>query len=165
MILDERLEFADAASVAHAAGTVLLGDVIDLQALGASQVGGQRDIGNGREVFWYVSIDTEVITGGTAGTIQFQLVSDSTSTIATDGSATVHATSKAFVTDDAAANDAALNAGSMAVMISVPLEGPTYERYLGVLYTVGTTTTTAGAVSSGLTLDPKGWKAYAEGAN
>jgi hypothetical protein len=163
MILDERNEFADAASVAAAAGTTLLGDVIDLQGLGGAGLGNPGDIGNGQPVYFYVSVDTSIITAGSAGTIQFSLVSDAQAAIATNGTATVHYTSKAFVTDDAALNE--LNAGDMAVMVALPLEGVTYERYLGVLVTVGTTTVTAGAVSAGLTLDPHGWRAYPEGVN
>lgn len=155
MILDERLEFADAGSVAAAAGTTLLGDVIDLGTP-------NRDIGNGREMWWYISIDTSIITGGAAGTIQFSLVSDAQAAIATDGSATVHATTAAYVTDDDALN--ALDAGRAPIMIALPV-GTLYERYLGVLVTIGTTTVTAGAVSTGLTLDPVGWRAYPDGAN
>lgn len=151
MILDERLEFADAESVAAAAGTALVGDVIDLEEA--------RDIGNGRVVYFYISVDTEIITGGTAGTIQFKLASDAQAAIATDGSATEHFVTAAFVTDDAAANDDILNAGSMIAMVALPLEGNAYERYLGVLSVVGTTEVTAGAINAGLTLDPHGWEA------
>lgn len=157
MIMDERLEFADAVTVAHAAGTVLLGDVIDLEVA--------RDIGNGQPVYLVITVDTEVITGGSAGTIAFQLVSDAQAAIATDGTATVHIDTGTFVTDDSAANSAQLNAGGLICCIALPIEGHVYERYLGVLYIIGTTTTTAGKVNAFLTLDPTPWKAYAEGAN
>ena len=60
-----------------------------------------------------VIVNGDIITGGAAGTITFQLVSDSTDTIATDGSQTVHFRSKAFVTDDAALNDLDAGAGRM----------------------------------------------------
>lgn len=155
MILDERLEFADATSVAAAAGTALIGDVIDLGSA-------PRDIGMGREVFWYISVDTSVITGGAAGTIQFTLASDAQAAIATDGSATVHAVTAAFVTDDDALN--ALDAGRAIYCLALP-SGALYERYLGVLATIATTTVTAGAISSGLTLDPAGWRAYPDAVN
>ena len=69
MILDERSEFADAVSVAAAAGTALIGDVIDLGT-------GSRDIGNGQQLYLVIQTDTEIITGGSAGTIKFQLASD-----------------------------------------------------------------------------------------
>lgn len=156
MIMDERTEFADAVSVAAVAGTALIGDVIDLGSVA-------RDIGNGREVFFVITVDTSIITGGTAGTIQFILASDAQAAIAVDGSATAHFTSKEFVTDDAALND--LDAGDVAVCVALPLEGVEYERYLGVLCVIGTTTVTAGKINAFLTLDPIKWKAYAEGAN
>lgn len=153
MIMDESLEFADAASVAHAAGTVLLGDVIDLSVTG-------RDIGQS-EMYFIITVDTAVVTSGTAGTIQFKLVSDSTSSIATDGTATEHFVSHAFVTDDTGED---LTAGKMAVCVKLPSSDvTTYERYLGVLYVVGTTTTSAGAVNAFLSRDSHRWKAYAAG--
>lgn len=155
MILDELLEFADAASVAAAEGTALIGDVVDLGAV-------PRDIGapGGDQLWWVITIDTEVITGGAAGTIEFKLVSDAQAAIATDGSATVHATSGALVTDDAAANSNLLNAGAMAVCIPLPAEGNVYERYLGVICIIVTTTVTAGKINSFLTRTPPKWRAY-----
>jgi hypothetical protein len=153
MMLDELGEFADAASVAAAAGTALIGDVIDLGAT-------HRDIGNGRPVFLVITVDTEIITGGSAGTVKFQLVSDAQAAIATDGSATVHYDSGTFVTDDSAANDSLLNAGSMPVCVVLPVEGKVYERYLGILAVTATTTTTAGAISAYLTFTPPKWQAY-----
>lgn len=153
MILDETLEFADAESVAAAAGTALIGDVIDLSAI-------QRDIGNGEPLYLVITTATEIITGGVAGTINFALVSDAAAAIATDGSATVHFQTKDFVTDDANANDAELNAGGVIAAVALPMEGVPYERYLGILCTIGTTTVTAGAINAFLTHDVAKWKAY-----
>lgn len=158
MIMDERNEFADAVSVAAAEGTALIGDVIDLGSV-------HRDIGNGQPLYFVITVDTEIITGGSAGTIKFQLASDAQAAIATDGSASVHYDTGTFVTDDAAANAAQMNAGSVICCIPLPLEGRVYERYLGVLCTIGTTTVTAGKINAFLTLDPHQWVAYAEGAN
>ena len=158
MILDERLEFADAASVAAAAGTSLLGDVVDLGSV-------TRDIGVGDGLFFTITVDTEVITGGAAGTIRFQLASDAQAAIATDGSATVHWDSGVIVTDDAAANSALLNAGALLAQVALPLVGPVYERYLGVLVTIATTTVTAGAVSAFITPDQSSHRYYAQGVS
>jgi hypothetical protein len=151
MILDERTEFADAVSVAAAAGTALIGDVIDLQEA--------RDIGNGEPVYLMIQTDTEIITGGVAGTLTFQLASDAQAAIATDGTASVHFQTKAFVTDGTDANDAELKAGGTIAMIALPLEGVPYERYLGILAVTATTTTTAGAINAFLTADPHKWVA------
>lgn len=153
MIMDDFLEFADAVTVAAAAGTALVGDVIDLGLP-------QRDVGLGELTYFVVTVDTEIITGGTAGTIEFLLVSDAQAAIAVDGSATVHYRSGTFVTDDAAANSPKLNAGGVPVCIPLPTEGAAYERYLGVLVITGTTTTTAGKINAFLTLDPISRKVY-----
>lgn len=158
MIMDERLEFADATSVAAVAGTALIGDVIDL-GLPA------RDIGNGQPVYLIITTDTEIITAGAAGTLGFALVSDAQAAIAVDGSATVHWASTLFVTDDAAVNSAQLNAGGIIACVALPLEGPVYERYLGILAITATTTTTAGKINAFLTLDPTGWRAYPDASN
>ena len=155
MILDERTEFADAVSVAAAAGTALIGDVINLEKA--------RNIGNGQPLYLVISVDTEIITAGAAGSIEFLLVSDAQAAIATDGTATVHFRSRAFVTDDAAANDAELNAGGVPVCVAIPLEGKVYERYLGILATIATTTVTAGKINAFLTFNPKAWKALDNG--
>lgn len=152
MILDNTLEFADAVSVAAAAGTANIGDIIDLTTA--------RDMGNGEPMYLVINVDTEIITGGSAGTIKFQLVSDSTTTIATDGTATLHYASRAFVTDDAAANDAALSAGAFPVIVALPMEGQAYERYLAVQAVIATTTVTEGKINAFLTHDVSAWKSY-----
>lgn len=154
MILDERNEFADAVSVAGSAGTALIGDVIDLG-------GTSQDIGNGQPLYLVIQTDTEIITGGSAGTIQFTLASDASASIATDGSATAHFVSASLVTDDAAANSAALNAGGVIAAVALP--NGTYERYLGILATIGTTTVTAGKINAFLTTDVAKWVATPDG--
>lgn len=159
MIMDERLEFADAVSVAAAAGTALIGDVIDLGAVA-------RDIGAGDHAFLVITVDTEIITGGAAGTVKFQLVSDAQAAIATDGTATVHLDTGTLVTDDAAANDNRLNAGATLFYAALPGEGAVYERFLGILCVTATTTTTAGKINAFITFDPpRTGRIYAEGAN
>lgn len=151
MILDERNEFADAVSVAAAAGTALIGDVIDLGSA-------SRDIGSGQPVYLIIQTDTEIITGGSAGTIKFQLASDSTADLAT--SATIHLDTGTLVTDDAAANDARLNAGGLIFSAPLP-QGAVYERYLGILAVIGTTTVTAGKINAFLAFDqPPAQRAY-----
>jgi hypothetical protein len=160
MIMDERTEFADAVSVAAAAGTALIGDVINLGSVA-------RDIGQGEPVYLVITTDTEIITGGTAGTVKFQLVSDAQAAIATDGSATVHVDTGTFVTDDSAANSPQLNAGGVIFAGPLPLQGNVYEQYLGILAVTATTTTTAGKINAFLTLTPPNTKlaGYPEGAN
>lgn len=156
MIIDDRLEFADAASVAAAAGTALIGDVIDLSSVA-------RDIGQGRSVWFVITCDTSIVTGGAAGTIKFQLASDAQAAIATDGSATIHLDSGTFVTDDTGQD---IDAGEVVFAAPLPIEGKVYERYLGVLATIATTTVTAGKINAFLTLDPpRTTRVYNMGAN
>lgn len=157
-ILDERAEFCDAVDIAAAAGTANVGDIMDLSVA--------RDIGNGQPVYLVITVDTEIITGGSAGTVQFLLVSDATTSISTT-TATIHFQSEVFATDDAAANDSELNAGEVPVAVAIPLEGPEFERYLGIQVVTATTTTTDGDISAYLTLDPPGaaWKSYADATN
>lgn len=159
MIMDELLEFADAVSVAAAAGTALIGDVIDLGAV-------PQDFGSGRPMYLVITTDTEIITGGVAGTIKFQLASDAQAAIAVDGSATVHIDTGTFVTDDAGSNSDQLNAGGVIFVGALPTgRGVPYERYLGILATIATTTVTAGAINAFLTFDQSYWKAYADANN
>ena len=155
--LDERNEFADAVSVANAAATINVGDTIDSTVA--------RDLGNGAPIYLVVSVDTEIITGGSAGTIQFQLVSDSTAVPSTDGSQAIHAISEEYVTDGTDANDAELKAGQYPFVVALPWQGQQYERYLGVQAIIGTTTTTAGNVNAFLTFDPPRNVSYPDAVN
>ena len=150
MILDERTEFCDATALnTGGAGSYLLGDVIDLGSIG-------RDIGSGQPLFLVIQVDTAATSGGSA-TGNFTLASDAQAAIATDGSATVHATTGAIAV-------AALTAGR-TFCIPIPLEGNTYERYLGILQTTAVAAFTAGKINAFLTLDPVKWKAYADAVN
>lgn len=156
MIMDQRLEFADAVSVVGDAGTALIGNQIDMSVV--------RDLGVGKPTLYLViTTDTEIITAGSAGSIQFKLVSDSSASIATNGSASEHFATKAFVTDDAAANDAQLAAGGVIAVVALPMEGVVYERYLGILAIIASQSVTAGKINAFLTFDAAKWKALADG--
>lgn len=148
MIIDERNEFCDATALnTGAAGSYLIGDVIDLGAV-------QRDIGNGEQLYLVIQVDTTATSGG-AATGQFSLVSDAQAAIATDGSASVH-----FQT--AAIPVATLAAGYNVASVALPMQGTAYERYLGILQTTGTAAFTAGKVNAFLTPDVSKIKAYAD---
>ena len=157
MIMDELLEFADNVSVAAVAGTALIGDVIDLGAAG-------ENIGVGQPVYIVIRPSVEIITGGVAGTLQFKLVSDAQAAVATNGTATEHIITVAYVTDGTDANDAELKVGGTIMHAALPM-GQTYERYLGILAVTATTTTTAGSIDAFLTYDPNEWKSYADATN
>lgn len=147
MILDERNEFCDATALnTGAAGTYLIGDVIDLSVA--------RDLGAGDGLWFVVTVDTAVTSGG-AATVQFKLASDAQAAIATDGTATEHIVS-------AAIPKATLVAGYTAVRAKLPAEDPAYERYIGVLQVTGTAALTAGKVNAFLTMDAGKYKSYAD---
>lgn len=138
MIIDDRLEFCDATALnTGAAGTYLLGDVVDLQ-------GTANDIGHGRSLFWIVQVDTLPTSGG-AATAAFVLASDAQAAIAVDGTATEHVRTGARTI-------ANLAAGTQLI-VPLPSEAPPYERFLGVLQVTGVAAFTAGKINSFLTFD------------
>lgn len=152
MIIDKKLELCDAVSVALTAGATAqnIGDILDMDAA--------RDFGSGQPVYLVITCDTSIITGGAAGTIEFQLVSDGTDTISTS-TQSIHLRTPKYVTDDAALNDC--DAGDVIFVGALPMDGQEpYERYLALQAIVLTTDTTAGKINAFLTLDPTGWKAY-----
>lgn len=152
MILDERLEFADATALSQVGtGLALVGDVIDLGTI----FGGTTppDVGEGESLYLVITVDTAVTSAG-AATVEFDLASDAQAAIATDGSATVHFKTAAFP-------KASLVAGFVAAIVKLPWGGSVpYERYLGILQNVGTAALTAGKINAFLTLDPSKYIAY-----
>lgn len=149
MIMDERTEFCDAVACnTGAAGTYNVGDIINSSVA--------RDLGNGQPIYLVVTVDTGITTAGSAGTVAFQLVSDSTDTIATNGDQTIHATSKPWVT-----GATAIAAGTVLFCVALPPEGAAYEQYLAVQQVTGTTALNAGKINAFLTLEPvAAYKAY-----
>jgi hypothetical protein len=146
MILDERTEFCDATALAGGTGLQLIGDVVDLSVA--------RDIGNARQLYLVVQVDTELDSAAEGLTAAFVLASDAQAAIAVDGTASEHIRTPAIA-------EAALVAGATWVL-PLPPEGSTpYERFLGVLVDVGGEAATAGAINAFLVVDATAWKAYA----
>lgn len=149
MILDELQEFCDATALnTGAAGSYLIGDVIDLGDVGL-------DKGLGEDLYLVVQVDTAVTSGG-AGTYAFSLCSDAQAAIAVDGSQTTH-----FATAQIA--KATLVAGYTVAAVKLP--AGTYERYLGIVQTTAVAAATAGKVNAFLTKDFAKWYALANAAN
>lgn len=142
MILDERGEFCDATALnTGAAGSYLLGDVIDL--------GVARDLGGDMALYLVVTVDTAATSGGSA-TGQFNLVTDDNSSLS---SPTVLVSSVAWPV-------ASMTAGKTLMAVQLPMEGTAYERYIGIQQVTGTAAFTAGKVNAFLTTDVARWKAY-----
>jgi len=153
MILDERLEFADAVSVVGSTGTALIGDVIDT-------TNSTGDMSTSENLYLVVRASTAIVTASAAGTFQISLASDAQAAIATNGTATVAYASKVFATGAGAAGIAA---GTLLAVIEVPMMY--HEQYMGILATIGTTAVSAGSIDAFLTADVARWKAYADGQN
>lgn len=143
MLIDKMLEFADASAIALNVGNAIAPntDVVDL---GSSPT--LKNIGNGAPLYLVLQVDTAFV--GATATIQFQLVSDSTSNLAT--SKTVHI--------DTGAIGVTTWAAGYTKIIPLPVEN-TYERYVGLWMTVGTANVTAGKLNAFITADPSGWVA------
>ena len=142
MILDERTEFLAATNVFAAAGQNLVGDVIDLGLP-------TRDIGQGQPLWWMVLVTIAFV--GATSTTNFEVRSDVT--------AVVHPTAGTLHASTGVIAVTALTAGAR-FMIPLPVHGNVYEQFLGLVVVGAVATTTAGAITSGLTLDPAGWIPY-----
>ena len=112
-----------------------------------------KDLGiNGEPVYLFVTC-TEAFATATSVTVTLE--TDSTANLAT--SATVHATSGAI-------GIAALTVGAVAWKLQLP-EAATYERFVGLRYTIGGATATAGRLTAFLVGNIPGYRAYANAAD
>lgn len=143
MILDERLEFCDAADCTLNASNQLIGDVVDLGSTPTL-----RDLGNGEPMYLVIQVASS-FTG--AGNVTFELCSDSTANLAT--SKTVHVSTSAIAYGTWAEG--------YTKIYQLPVEA-TYERYLG-LWETTSGNLTGGTINAFLTHDPAKWTAYADG--
>jgi hypothetical protein len=151
MLMDERLEFADATALnTGGAGVYLVGDVIDLDP--ASTAPNATVDLEGSELYLIIQVDTTATSGGSA-TAAFTLASDAQAAIATDGSASSHINIGAIPV-------ATLVAGYRIAAMRLP--SGVYERYLGILQTTAVAAFTAGKINAFLTRDPALYRAYAD---
>lgn len=146
MILDERLEFMDDVALnTGAAGSNLIGDVIDL--------GGDGMDGNSEDIYLNIEITSAAASTG-AATVQFSLCSDAQAAIATDASQSIHFQTRAIAV-------ATLATGYQVASVQLPRG--TYERYLGIVQTTATAPLNAGKINAYLTRNPSVWKPTADG--
>ena len=147
MITDKLNTFAlNTAMNTGGAGSYLIGDVIDMQNL--------RDLGQGNPLYLVIQVSTAATSGGSA-TASFSLVSDAQAAIAVNGTATVHVTSPVIPV-------ASLTLGRSILVVALPMEGNTYERFVGILQTTAAAAFTGGTIDAFLTMDVAKWKAYAD---
>jgi len=151
MIIDTLGQFSDSGDFANEAGTANIGDIIDLGVA-------DRDPGQGQPLYLIIVVETSADGGaGAAGTTQFQLVSDATTTVATNGTQTIHLITKAHVAGD-------LTQGTVLVY-GLPASGLTYERYLGLQIIQAAEGEDDLVCSAFLSIDPHGWSAKPDGSN
>lgn len=144
MITDKLTTFADALALnTGGAGDYVLGSTID--------IGDLRDIGNGTMLYLVISV-AETVTGG--GGLSFSLVSDAVDPVL-PASATKHVTTPEFSAAD-------LNAGENIITVALPLEGPTYERYVGIVQHTSGGAFTGGVINAFLTPTPQRNRHYDE---
>lgn len=148
-IMDKRTIFAENFDMDQETGTYLFTNQIDLGVAG-------RDPGNGQVVYLCVSVDETFTDGGDSATLQLRLASDD--------SATIHATASTGHFLSAPMLKALLVAGNK-FCFTLPVSGLAYERYLGLQAIVATAGFDAGELTAWLSLDPIGWKAYADATN
>ena len=148
-IIDKLTEFCDAVTMDQETGTYLMGNQIDLGTV-------TRDVGKGEPVYLILRWTVAPTDGGASATATFSLVSDASASIATNGTATVHLVTPTLLKTQ-------MTAGTYAVYL-VPSGLLAYERYLGILMTVGTAGFDAGSFDAWLSVDPVGWYAYPQGS-
>ena len=149
MIIDSRLEFCDNAALtldAYGTTPLPLGSLIDLTSNLAIGNALKEYPGNSDQAYLVIKVTTSVASLG-AATVTFGLVSDAQDPVVA-ATATKHWTSAALA-------KATLVAGYEVVCI--PLPRGQYERYLGLVQTVGTADLTAGKVDAYITLTPPSW--------
>lgn len=141
MILDKQNMFSEAQDLAQAAGNYLSTNTIDLGSPGSPVVGGiVSDVGRGMPLEVICQI-TETFTSGGAATVQAQLVMADNAALSSN---------LTILDETPAIALATLIAGYQFRLRAIP-QGIT-KRYLGMRYVIGTATTTAGEITSGLAL-------------
>lgn len=142
MILDKQLEFSDGQAIT---ATAISTNVVDTLP-GATNPNLTQNLGGFQGAFLVIQVDNAFT--GTGVTLSISLESDSTANLAT--SPTVHYSSGAIAQADLTAD----------FYIAIPLPYGSYEKYLGVRYTVAGTSP-SGTVSAFITRDVQAWQAYA----
>lgn len=142
MLLDANATFSKDQDLAQVAGTYLSTNSIDLGTVGTDVQGGSPLADPGRSPVGLLAQVTTAFTSAGAATVQLQVV------MADDAALT---SNLVVLASTDAIPKATLVAGYKFRIASLPL-GIT-KRYLGVQYVIGTATTTAGKITSGLVVD------------
>lgn len=167
MITDAELIFSEDQDLSQTAAAYKSTNDYDRGPINAANIGAiGTDVGAawGLQRLFFFWMCTETFASAGNATIQIQLLSDDTAD-GYDGSSIVHYDSGAL---DASTAGTPLAAGDFACIPLPPrsIDGlEDWKRYVGVLYTIGTATTTAGTITAGLVSDPQYIIRYASGLN
>lgn len=147
MYIDKQAEFSDAQAVT---ATAISTNVMDLIS-NASGKNPLRDVGTGQDVYLVITTQAAATDDLSDATLTVTLESDSTQNLATSPTTHFSTGTLAFAAFSPVGT----------VLAAVKLPAGSYERYLGVRYTVGAGPLTAGAFDAFLTTDVQAWRAYA----
>lgn len=136
-IMDYRLEFCDATSIAGAVATTVIGNIIDLGVA-------NKDYGDGAPIYLHVRMNALAAVTTTSSTIAFYLQESSSTTAASFANK---------LTLKAATGYATYVAGYKVYDGALP--SATYKRYLRLARTVAAATVNSGSVDAFISLDPK----------
>lgn len=148
MILDRMEEFSVAQTLIVGTGDTVSTNVLDTNPTGIPATPQNIDVGVGEEVYINVRIGTAALSA--TGTIQVVLQTDDNVGFATP---------KEFPLTAALAQ-AALTANTLIYQGRLPIG---LERFLRVVYRVGTAAFTAGTVDAFLTKDTQAYRPYQSG--
>ena len=137
MIMDYRLEFADSVSIAHAVGTTVHGNVIDMGVA-------NKDYGDGEPIYLHVRMNAAAAASAGSSSIAFNLQEAGSTTPASFATKLVLKAASAF---------ANYTAGYRVYQAALP--STSYKRYLRIVSAVTLTPTTGGTVDAWISLDPK----------
>lgn len=160
MIIDALTTFAYNTDISGTAGgPTTVGDQVDIQGLGLEEgtTGELRDIGiHGQPISYRVMVgDTNFDAAADSSAVTIALVTADNAALTTNP--TVVDTFTVSVD----------NAGALFPegykLREVVLPSFAWQRYIGLRVTIATQTLSTGTISAFLQLDPKGWKAYAQG--
>lgn len=146
MYVDKQAEFSDSQAVT---ATAISTNVMDLIS-NSSGKNVLRDIGTGQDVYLVVMTTVAATDSGSDATLTVSLESDSTENLATSPTTHFSTGTLAFAAFSPAGT----------ILAAVKLPSGSYERYLGVRYTVAAGPLTAGQFDAFLTTDVNAWRAY-----
>jgi len=129
MILDSLLRLSDGQDLSQAAGSYYSASVLNTATA-------NYDIGAGEALAAIICVD-EAFTSGGSATVVFAVIDEADTTLDSDS---------IVIVETAAIAIASLTLGKI-IIIPIPV-GLVTQQYLGLKYTIGTATTTAGTVTA-----------------